>query len=260
MKFYKKLLYTNAAETSQELKQAIKEYKVVHVAEFKHDMPIEDFYSQLSEVLGVPHSADEDLLTGKRLENRWIDIAYDPMIQDRYRTSNTRQPLHTDDSYVELYGEKAIQFFYCKSRAAMGGATTFFDLDMLIECMQIDEKKELIDRLINTVVNFEKSGSKKVRNILDKDQTSYLVNYNYYCIDKDNTPEALQLVEDFQHYLETRIIMSGVVLPVQLEVGEAVFFHDDRLLHGRNAYFAKTKGERCLIKGKIILDAEFAFV
>jgi hypothetical protein len=54
--------------------------------------------------------------------------------------------------------------------------------------------------------------------------------------------------------------MSGVVLPVQLEVGEAVFFHDDRLLHGRNAYFAKTKGERCLIKGKIILDAEFAFV
>jgi hypothetical protein len=110
------------------------------------------------------------------------------------------------------------------------------------------------------VVNFEKSGSKKVRKILDKDETSYLANWNYYCIDKENTPEALQLVEDFHQYLESRIIKAGIVLPAQLEVGEAVFFHDDRLLHGRNAYFATEKGERCLIKGKIILEPEFAFV
>jgi alpha-ketoglutarate-dependent taurine dioxygenase len=223
-------------------------------------IPIQQFYTDLSDSIGEIFNEDEDLLTGERKDNRWIDISYDPDVQDRYRSSNTRQPLHTDDSYVELGNEKSLQFFFCESRAAFGGATTFFDLPELVACMKLDGQQELLDRLMSTVVNFDKAGNKKVRKILDEDEKGWLANWNYYCIDTQNTPEALQLCEDFHHFLETRIVPSGLITPVQLEKGDAVFFHDDRILHGRNAYFATSKGERCLIKGKIILDPTFELV
>ena len=37
------------------------------------------------------------------------------------------------------------------------------------------------------------------------------------------------------------------------EKNDAVFFHDELVLHGRNSYFATEKGQRSLIKGTILL-------
>lgn len=254
MNFFKQVTYTTLDETIQNVKEAVLNNKVVHLAGFKEDMPVHDFYSHLSETIGKIHAADEDIKTGQQTGNRWIDITYDPQIPDRYRSSNTRQPLHTDDSYVELHGEEAVNFFYCASRAKIGGATTFFDLPDLVECMQLDGEQDLLDELMRTDVVHEKGGSRKVRKIIDRDEEGYLANYNYYCISREeNSPEVLALVERFQNFLESRIHNAGVVVPVQLQLGEAVFFHDDRVLHGRNAFFAEYPGQRSLIKGKIIM-------
>ncbi|MFT7483146.1 MAG: hypothetical protein ACI8WW_002085, partial [Oceanospirillaceae bacterium] len=38
-----------------------------------------------------------------------------------------------------------------------------------------------------------------------------------------------------------------------LEKNDAVFFHDELVLHGRNSYFATEKGQRSLRKGTILL-------
>lgn len=254
MNFYAKVTYTTPEATIEQVKLAVMNYKVVHLAGFKEDLPVHDFYSKLSETIGRIHAADEDIATGQATGNRWIDITYDPNIPDRYRSSNTRQPLHTDDSYVELNGEEAVNFFYCASRAKIGGATTFFDLPDLIACMKLDGQEELLAQLMSTDVVHEKGGSRKVRKIIDQSENGYLANYNYYCLSREeNSPEVLDMCERFQQFLETRVHNAGVVLPVQLQKGEAVFFHDDLVLHGRNAFFAEYPGQRSLIKGKIIL-------
>ncbi len=260
MEFFKKIIFTTEDQTISDLKNSISSYKVIHLSGYNLDIPIQEFYTKLSDSIGEIFNEDEDLLTGERKDNRWIDISYDPAIQDRYRSSNTRQPLHTDDSYVELGEEKSLQFFFCESRATFGGATIFYDLPELVVCLKLDGRVELLEKLMTTLVNFDKSGNKKVRRILDHDAYGYLANWNYYCIDQENTSKALALCEEFHDFLETRIVESGLVMPVQLEKGDAVFFHDDRILHGRNAYFASSKGERCLIKGKIILDEAFELV
>jgi alpha-ketoglutarate-dependent taurine dioxygenase len=257
MQFYKKITYSNASETTQLVKEAIQMYKVVHIANFQHDVPMDLFYSRLADFLGQPQSADEDILTGQLTGNRWIDITFDPSIPDRYRSSNTRQPLHTDDSYVELHNQPAIQFFYCASQAKIGGATVFFDLNVLIECLVTDQEQELLDALLHTDVVHSKGGISKVRKILDKDSQDYLANWNYYCLDpQQNSPEVLEMCQRFHLFLEERIVKAGVVKPILLKQGEAVFFHDDRLLHGRNAFFASRPGERSLIKGKIMLEKQ----
>lgn len=256
MNFFKKVTYTTLDETIQNVKEAVLNNRVVHLAGFKEDLPLHDFYSRLSETIGKIHAADEDIATGQQTGNRWIDITYDPQIPDRYRSSNTRQPLHTDDSYVELNGEEAVNFFYCASRAKIGGATTFLELSELVECLKLDGEDKLLAELISTDVVHEKGGSRKVRKIIDQDSEGYLANYNYYCISREeNSPEVLDLVERFQKFMESRIHNAGLVMPLQLEKGEAVFFHDDRVVHGRNAFFAEFPGQRSLIKGKIIMDS-----
>ena len=260
MEFFKKINFTTDDQTISDFKNAISFYKVIHLSGYNLEIPIQEFYTKLSDSIGEIFNEDEDLLTGERKDNRWIDISYDPAIQDRYRSSNTRQPLHTDDSYVELGNEKSLQFFYCESRATYGGATIFYDLPELVACLKMDGREELLEQLLTTHVNFDKAGNKKVRRILDRDANGYLANWNYYCIDVENTSFSLALCEEFHQFLESRIVESGLVKPVQLEKGDAVFFHDDRILHGRNAFFASVKGERCLIKGKIILDENFELV
>ena len=138
MNFFQQVIYTTPEETIQNVKEAVQNNKLVYLSDFREDLPVHDFYSKLSETIGRIHAADEDIATGQQTGNRWIDITYDPQIPDRYRSSNTRQPLHTDDSYVELNGEEAVNFFYCASRAKIGGATTFIDLPELVECMKLD--------------------------------------------------------------------------------------------------------------------------
>ncbi len=256
MNFFKKVSYTTLDETIQNVKEAVLSNRVVHLAGFKEELPVHEFYSRLSETIGKIHAADEDIATGQQTGNRWIDITYDPQIPDRYRSSNTRQPLHTDDSYVELNGEEAVNFFYCASRAKIGGATTFFELSELVECLKLDGEDKLLNELMSTDVVHEKGGSRKVRKIIDKDSEGYLANYNYYCISREeNSPEVLDMIERFQNFMESRVHNAGLVMPLQLEKGEAVFFHDDRVVHGRNAFFAEFPGQRSLIKGKIIMDS-----
>lgn len=256
MDFFAKVTYTTLDETIQNVKQAVLNNRVVHLADFKADLPVHEFYSRLSETIGKVHAADEDIATGQQTGNRWIDITYNPEIPDRYRSSNTRQPLHTDDSYVELYDEVAVNFFYCASRAKLGGATTFVDIPTLIDCLKLDGADDLLNELMSTDVIHAKGGMRKVRKPLDQDEAGYLANWNYYCLDREeNSAEVLDLCERWQKFLETRIMESGIIVPVQLQKGECVFFHDDRVMHGRNAFFAEFPGQRSLIKGKIILAA-----
>ncbi len=256
MNFFAKVDYTTLDDTIQQVKQAVLSNRVVHLANFKPDLPVHEFYSRLSETIGKIHAAGEDMSTGKQTENRWIDITYNPEIPDRYRSSNTRQPLHTDDSYVELYDEVAVNFFYCASRAKLGGATTYIDLQMVVDCLKMDGETELLNELMHTDVVFSKGGSRKVRKCLDQDAEGYLANWNYFCIDQtENSAEVLDLCERWHKFLETRIMEAGIVMPLQLQEGECVFFHDDRVMHGRNAFFAEYPGQRSLIKGKIILES-----
>ena len=254
MDFFAKVHYTSLDETIQNVKQAVLNKRVVDLWALKPDLAVQVLNCKFYEVHGKVHAADEDIATGQQTGNRWIDITYNPDIPDRYRSSNTRQPLHTDDSYVELYDEVAVNFFYCASKAKLGGATTFIDLPTLVDCLQLDGATDLLDELMQTDVVHAKGGMRKVRKCLDKDESGYLANWNYHCIDRqENSDEVLAMCERWQKFLETRVMESGIVVPVQLQEGECVFFHDDRVMHGRNAFFAEYPGQRSLIKGKIIL-------
>lgn len=256
MKFFRQIEYQNAQAATDALKANIATYKVIHLAHFTHDISPERFYEKVSEEIGTVHNTDEDKQTGELTGNRWIDISFDPAEPNRYRSSKTRQPLHTDDSYIPIEG--SITFFYCQAQATLGGATTFLDADKLIEALEIDGEQQLLADLRRIPVTFSKASSHKTLPILREDEKGYLLNWNWHCVDEQNTPEAKDLCLRFHQFLEERIHHAGIVLPLTLQPGEAVFFHDERLLHGRYAFFTDAKGGRTLIKGTITLTQQLA--
>lgn len=251
MQFFKRIEYQDSNSAAQALKEAITKNKAIHLANFTFDVEPHQFYEKISDEIGIVHNADEDKETGALTGERWIDITFDPEVQNRYRSSKTKQPLHTDDSYIPLAG--TITFFYCASKADIGGATTFIDADLLVECLEMDEEFDLLNDLQHILIKHEKGGSHKTLPVLRKDETGWLLNWNWHCVSEDNTQEAKNLAQRFHDFLETRVHNAGIVSPVILKPGEAVFFHDERVLHGRYAFFTKQKGGRKLIKGTITL-------
>lgn len=254
MNYFKKIEYKSFSNASAELKKNIPEFLLIHLANFTFDVSTKDFYESVSDTLGEIQPIDEDKKTGEQTGERWIDITFDPAEPNKYRSSKTRQPFHTDDSYIEVKGaEGRVTFFYCESQADIGGATTFLNSDVIIDSITLDGDFQLLEDLQNIPVKFSKADSVKVRTILNEDQNGKIWTWNWHCVDENNSPEALDVAKRFHDFLENRILMAGLADSVLLKPGEAVFFHDHRLLHGRNAFFTKEFGGRKLIKGAFVL-------
>lgn len=254
MKFLHEIQFSSEQQALNDVYEYLYQTKIVVLRNVEVSVDELDFYSRLSNFLGSVFDVDEDIYTGELTGNRWIDIRYDPEIQDRYRTAKVHQPLHTDDSYIPH--DNSVTFFFSKSRAPKGGATVFLDSEELIELLKLDNEYELLDALYHVPVCFSKAGSKRTRPILTRDELGLSLNYNYYCLDENNGEEAVQTVNRLHNFLEKRVRDAGILLPVMLEKGDAVLFHDQRLLHGRNSYFARKAGDRYLKKGSVILNLE----
>jgi hypothetical protein len=253
MNFYKQIEYSTLQATIDSTQVSLECYKLVHITGFDCRQTIHQFFTHLSDSLGWVIDMDEDKDTGKKTGERWINISYDPAEPNKYRSSNTRQPLHTDNSYLNHHD--AVNYFYCTSQAQLGGATIFLDSDLLIKALELDNEYKLLEDLSSIPVCFSRCENSKVKPILSEDEIGYCLNYNYYRLDYGNTQEVKDLVQRFQNFLETRVHNSQITTNLLLAPGDAVLFHDERLLHGRTAFFTTQKGERTLIKGSVILHS-----
>src|SRR5690606_29985098 len=98
------------------------------------------YFRNLAGQCGTPLIYEEDPVTGKIITNKWTEIKFDEnKINDSYKSSNRYQPLHTDYGYFsfEIYAA----FFYCVDQAEFGGATTFIDIDKIVEILKLVNNK-----------------------------------------------------------------------------------------------------------------------
>jgi alpha-ketoglutarate-dependent taurine dioxygenase len=210
------------------------------------------FWDEVSEQIGTGlYEFCEDYRTGARTGERWQEIRFDPTIQNAYRYSKSAQPLHTDGSYFADGPE--IVFFYCIQAARAGGATTFIDGPDLVAQLR-SEDPALLDALLTTPVLFSKGGDSKRRPIISEDVRGLVFTWNYYCVDPSEPTTVKELAERFHGYLQRHVVGAQRTGGVYLKPGEAVFFHDERLLHGRDAFEAETEGDRFLLKCAFNLD------
>jgi alpha-ketoglutarate-dependent taurine dioxygenase len=218
-------------------------YTVVYLSKVPANIDYKHFYSQLANNLGKQIDIGEDLQTGNKTAERWVDVRYDECLNFTFQHSNTRQPLHTDAAYSGI--QLDINFFFCLQNAPVGGATTFADIELIWKLLEKYEP-ELFTKIQTYDVDFRKGNDQKKRSrILFQGDNHYKVNWNFFRVAPENDKEVLQLCNDFHLFLENKIVHGGLTMAVSLKIGEALFFHDDKVLHGRNSFY----GHRHLVKG-----------
>lgn len=235
---------------ADEILEGLQTAKIVQTIGVDQNMSLHDFWDEVSEQIGDCLLLSEDPTTGQRLGNKWLEIRYDPTIPNAYRHSKNAQPLHTDGSYVSF--SPYISFFYCINQAAKGGATVFFDSEELVALLK-EEDPQLLQDLCQTSIRFAKDQDFQHRPIIDFDDRGTTLNWNYYCIDPNESEFAKELVERFHNFLQTKVVGEDRTYPIKLNPGEAVFFHDDRLIHGRKAFEPTKPSERFFWKSALKL-------
>ncbi|MCU0756514.1 MAG: TauD/TfdA family dioxygenase [Xanthomonadales bacterium] len=232
------------------LAEVLRNTRVLHYRGVPADTDCKRYYRDLASAVGQFVKRDENLLTGDQseAEDDWLDIRFVESLKTvAFRHSDTRQPIHTDGAYMTYHFD--ISFFYCEQQARYGGATTFFDGPALVEMLR-DVQPALLAALESTEVVFDKGQQQhKVQRVIRYDERGPLLNWNHFRVSAENPPEVRRICDEFHIFLEKKIVEAGLLTPVLLQPGEAAFFHDDRILHGRNSFI----GERCLIKGGINL-------
>jgi len=242
--FLKEVIYSPSPDFAEKFRETLKQYKVVHLLGLPEGTDYKQFYSDLVDQLGIILNVDEDIKTGNANSNeRWTDVRFDKDHQYTFRHSNTRQPLHTDAAYMNF--EMDVNFFFCMENAEIGGATTFIDSEDLVYILEKYEPA-LYEKLRTLKVDFGKGDDqRKSGKIIDQDARGIKLNWNYFRVMEDNPQEVRDMCEEFNKFLENKVVAGGLLTNVYLKPGDAAFFQDDRLLHGRNSFY----GNRTLIKG-----------
>ena len=200
-----------------------------------------DEYEQIMIRLGDIVALDEDPYSLNKTGERFIDIQYDKNMGGfSYRHSNKHQPLHTDGAYESAPSD--ICSLFCIEKANFGGATLFVSQKQIIDILSIYDVN-MLDSLKEEQVLFEKGNDSRMSRIIDGDN----INWNYFRVSKSNPPKIIKLCKKFHTFLEEYIMMGGICERVLLKQNQAVFFRDNRWLHGRYSFV----GNRYLIKGGI---------
>ena len=77
------------------------------------------------------------------------------------------------------------------------------------------------------------------------------VNFNYFCVSKKNPKKSLQKIKKLFNFINTSEKIKKNLLEIKLEEGEAIFWKDSEVLHGRNGFLPKKNSDRFLWKAAI---------
>ena len=213
-------------------------------------------YDALVPRIGTPHHLAEDVRAGDRSVQRtgelWMEVRYDPAFPDAYRHSPNAQPLHTDGSYIPTFPNATLMC--CIANADRGGETVFITAEALAEALR-REQPDLLEALETITVPHARSGDRRELPVIRRGAQGELrLNWNYYCVAADCGAEAAALRERLFEYLHASEAVRAALVPVKLAPGDAVAWHDERVLHGRNAFVATEVAERFLWKCAVDID------
>ncbi len=171
----------------------------------------------------------------------WWPIIYDKKRDGFYTHSKTRQPLHNDSAWFSEPAEMV--FLGIEKQAKVGGETTIYTLERLLNDLEKEDKALLSDlQSIKVTVDKVKGGKYSNRTTIIRNEDS--IYWNYYRTDKRKKTIRL-MCEKFFRFLEQKEKTNSVEI-FKGESSDMICFNDTKLLHGRLKFEARKKGDRIL--------------
>jgi len=182
-----------------------------------------------------------DVKSLKKFDQTWWEIRYDPQNQNVYKHSKTRQPLHTDNAFLE--NPPRISLFAMERQVNGGGESTLMPLSALVSILDHENPKLLKELSTNT---FKISKGEEVRPHFTPiiNLNNMEINWNYYRTDKAD-PSHARIVEEFFQFLE-KLEEDGRIFIRKFNSGDVYIFNDLKHLHARKAFDADASGDRLL--------------
>lgn len=251
MDFFTRIDYDHGTTMAIRLKRALQTHKLVHLRDVPEEVHLESFYEELARAQGDFLFKNENPVTAALDSEGWIDMRYDAQLATAhaYRHGNGRMPLHMDGVYTDVHFD--IIFLFSTESPKWGGYTNFIDGVKVIEFLE-DYDPALLRDLRCTKVLFSKGSKSKNWPIIFEENGIPAFNWNLPRLAPENSPEVKEMCHRFDEFCETRLVDGGLMTNCKLARGEAVFFHNRLLLHGRTSFW----GGRCLMKGAIALRPE----
>jgi len=218
----------------------------------RHAAPTGDpltFWRAVGDAIGVASDIVEDSATGapRRAPGAWMDVRFEPDRRDSYRHHKVGQPLHSDGAYTPPEFAQEIALFYLERQARSGGESLFVDAATVAAHARA-QAPDLYEALTTVPVHFGKAGAPgRTATVLSTRDGRLKINWNYFRVMPGQGEAVDRLREAFRSFLE-RMIEDGVVACFRLQAGDAVFFRDEEVLHGRRDFAAEQSGDRLLWK------------
>jgi alpha-ketoglutarate-dependent taurine dioxygenase len=217
------------------------------------------FWRAVGEAVGSASDVIEDSVTGrpKIAPGAWMDVRFEPDRADTYRHHKVGQPLHSDGAYTPPASAQEIALFYLERQARSGGESLFVDAATVAERASAQAPR-LHEALTSLPVHFGKAGEPgRTTTILSSRDGRLKINWNYFRVLPGQGDAVDRLREDFRLFLE-QMVEAGAVESFRLDEGDAVFFRDEEVLHGRRDFAAEHSGDRLLWKTYFIPSAAAA--
>jgi len=207
-----------------------------------------DFWRRVGEAFGVGTELLEDSSgVPKVAPGAWMDVRFEPDRADTYRHHKVGQPLHSDGAYAPADYLQEFGLFYLARQARSGGESLFVDAATVAERAR-RLAPELLEALTTLPVHFGKAGQPgRTTTILFVRDGRLRINWNYFRVLPGQGEAVDRLREDFRVFLE-EMVDQDAVQSFRLEEGDAVFFRDAEVLHGRRDFDAEKSGDRLLWK------------
>lgn len=216
-----------AASVGDEIAAALSVAKIVHVRRSQgadrttHGSFYENAARSVADVLEPGRGAS----WGSHPREQWIEVKADPSRADRDR----KRPLHTDEAAV---GDSAqIMVMYCERAATRGAGNVFLDGEDLVAHLERTDA-DLLARLREQPITFSRKGDSKDSVVIGSRNALPSLTWDEGAVEDDDASPAGEVAARFREVLESPSVAEHVH-PIELEEGDAMFWWDDLVLHGR---------------------------
>lgn len=210
---------------------------------------VRDFYTNFFErKIKFKNFAEDAKIINRnnqRTNSIWMEVRFDPKIKNAYRHSSNPQPLHTDGSYIKSYTNSTLMC--CVKNNTKKGETIFISAFEIFKILK-KKNKNLLSNILQYPVVHSRSGDMKKSKILYKSRNIWKLNWNYFCLKKNQSSKIIKITNEFKSFLDNDLEIKAKTLPIKMKTGDALIWKDSEILHGRNGFIANKESDRFIWK------------
>ena len=135
----------------------------------------------------------------------------------------------------------------CVKNNTKKGETTFisaFDICRILK----NKNKNLLNDILKYPIIHSRSGDIKKSKVLYKSKNIWKLNWNFFCIKKNQNLKIKNMVNEFKFFLDNDLEIKAKTLPIKMKAGDALVWKDSEILHGRNGFVANKESDRFIWK------------